>query len=394
MCLKNKRILIISPQAWGQMFISKHHYALALAKMGNRVYFLNPPELNSKKKPGYIHIESSCAHHNLFLIDHTLKFPFLLKFHAIKIFHLLMGYHIQKLLNKIGEPIDFVWSFDQGNLFPFKLFDEKSYKIFQPVDEPTNAEAVRAAEGSHIILSVTREILEKYNRFRQPRHLINHGIAEDFLLPSTSGVRKKKIHVGFSGNLLRPDIDRKTLLAVIEQNPAIVFECWGSYTSADNNIGGLEDEATKSFIGQLQQHGVVLHGPAPPDKLARELQRMDAFVICYDVIKDQSKGTNYHKIMEYLSTGKVIIANNVSAYAGKPELVQMIRSRLNNNAYTRLFKKVIQNLDYYNSPSLQQHRREYARLNTYINHISRIEKIIAPMVNNVPQPTGDQYQPQ
>jgi len=379
MCLNNKTILIISPQAWGQMFISKHHYAITLAKMGNKVYFLNPPELDNQKKPGQIHIDTSCTHHNLFLIDHTLKFPFLLKFHAIKLFHLLMGYHIQKVLNKIGHPIDIVWSFDQGNLFPFKLFDGKSYKIFQPVDEPTNPEAIRAADGSHVILSVTREILEKYSRFKQPRHLINHGIGEDFLLPAVSGDRKKKIHVGFSGNLLRPDIDRKTMLNVIEQNPDIVFECWGTYTAANNNIGGSEDEATQFFIRQLRQHGVILHGPAGPGKLAHELQRMDAFVICYDVIKDQSKGTNYHKIMEYLSTGKVIIANNVSAYAGKPELVQMIRSRHNNNAYTRLFKKIIQNLDYYNSPSLQQHRKQYARLNTYINHISRIEKIIGPM---------------
>jgi len=384
MPLKNKTILIISPQAWGPMFISKHHYAITLAKMGSKVYFLNPPEQNSSKLPGNITITTSCIHHNLLLVEHTLKFPFLLKFHAIKLFHYLMGFHVKNILHTIAHPVDIIWSFDQGNLYPFKLFEEKTFKIFQPVDEPANQEAIKAAEGSQVILSVTREILEKYNDFNQPRHLINHGIGDDFLLPASPGNRKKNIHVGFSGNLLRPDIDRDTLFKIIIQNPGIVFECWGCYTSANNNIGGSENPATKSFISTLKQYGVILHGPASSLKLAHELQRMDAFLICYDVKKDHSKGTNYHKIMEYLSTGKVIIANNVSAYHDKPELVQMIRSRENNHALPRMFKKIIQNLGHYNSAVLQQQRKEYAWLNTYANHVDCIEKIIAQMVTQRP----------
>lgn len=379
MPLKNKTILVISPQAWGQMFISKHHYAITLANMGNKVYFLNPPELTTRKKPGAIQITTSCTHHNLFLIDHTLKFPFLLKFHAIRLFHLLMRYHVRNILTKIGGPVDIVWSFDQGNLFPFRLFDEKSFKIFQPVDEPANPEAIRAAEGSNIILSVTQEILEKYDRFKQPRHLINHGIGTDFLSPVAPSKHKKNIHVGFSGNLLRPDIDREILLKVIHQNPHITFECWGTYSASNNNIGGSEDEGTRDFIRQLRQQGVILHGPTATGKLAGELHRMDAFIICYDVNKDQSKGTNYHKIMEYLSTGKVIIANNVSAYRNKPELVQMISSRGDNDSYPAFFNTIIQNLDHHNSPALQRRRKEYARLNSYINQVNKIEKIIGPM---------------
>ena len=42
---------------------------------------------------------------------------------------------------------------------------------------------------------------------------------------------------------------------------------------------------------------------------------MDAFLICYDVEKDQSKGTNYHKVMEYLAYGRPIVSNYVSRYA-------------------------------------------------------------------------------
>jgi hypothetical protein len=384
MKLKNKTILLISPQSWGEMFISKHHYAITLAKMGNKVYFLNPPEEEGNTiKRGGILIKTSCIHPNLLLIEHKIKFPFLLKFHAIPVFHWLMQFHIKKLLKKIVNEVDIVWSFDQGNLYPFSFFGTTPFKIFQPVDEPQNKVAIDAAKGSDLILSVTKEILEKYDLFEQPRHLINHGIGEDFLLNAVGSKHKPNIHVGFSGNLLRKDIDRNILLRIIRQNPDVVFECWGSYKPKHPNIGRLENESTSLFIQALQDQGVKLHGPAAtPIKLAAELQRMDAFLICYDVQKDQSKGTNYHKIMEYLSTGKVIIANNISAYEDKPQFIQMVKERDSNQMLPMLFKKVINNLSFHNTPVLQTQRRAYARENTYVNHVDRIQEIIGQVYNN------------
>ena len=49
----DKRILIISPEPWDHIPVSKHHYARKLAKLGNRVYFLNPPgQQNSLREDG------------------------------------------------------------------------------------------------------------------------------------------------------------------------------------------------------------------------------------------------------------------------------------------------------------------------------------------------------
>jgi len=61
-----------------------------------------------------------------------------------------------------------------------------------------------------------------------------------------------------------------------------------------------------------------------PEKLALELRRMDAFLICYDVKKDQSKGTNYHKVSEYLVYGRPIVSNYVSAYDYHESGVHMV----------------------------------------------------------------------
>ena len=119
MQLKNKSILLISPQAWGTMLLSKHHYAITLARLGNKVFFLNPP--SNKIKKGEIRITPS-EQDNLFIIEHAIMFPFILKFHAISVFHWLMKFQVKKLLKSVGRPIDIVWSFDQLNLTLSSMF--------------------------------------------------------------------------------------------------------------------------------------------------------------------------------------------------------------------------------------------------------------------------------
>ena len=225
---RDKTILVISPQSWGKMLVSKHHYAIELAQRGNRVYFLNPPDQQRTDRKEKIGIAASGVQENLLIISHRLSFPYNLKFHFIGLFHLLMRRHVKKILQRIGKPVDIVWSFDLGNLYPFSFFPDSSLKLFHPVDEPLNREAINSAKGAQFIFSVTPEILEKYGEFPVPRHVINHGLIEEFLyredMPGAAGGPLK---VGFAGNLLRADIDRGTLLKIIRDNPEVHFVAWG-----------------------------------------------------------------------------------------------------------------------------------------------------------------------
>ncbi len=376
--LSGRTILVISPQSWGRMLVSKHHYAVELAKRGNRVYFLNPPDQANQRKKGDISIIRSDIHPDLFLIDHRLSFPYAIKFHFIAGFHWLMRPHIKRILKKIGQPVELVWSFDLGHLYPFSQFPAGAYKVFHPVDEPLNQVAIDSAAGARVILSVTREILEKYHSFDIPKYFINHGVSPDFLEEfDISAAAGDPVRIGFSGNLLREDIDRKTFLQITDENPAVIFECWGSYQTGQSNIGGGQGEATMQFIRSLQSKAnVILHGVADSKTLARELARMDAFLICYDINKDQSKGTNYHKVMEYLSRGKVIISNNITTYAGEADLIRMTRSRTGNEELPALFKETILDLPRYNAVALQQQRIQYARQNSYVKQIDKISRDI------------------
>ena len=372
MKLQAKVILLISPQSWGNMYIAKHHYAIELAKANNIVYFLNPPQ--KWKLKSKVEIVPIANIKNLLVINHDLFFPYQIKFKWIGLFHFLMRFHTRKILKTINKKIDIVWNFDLGNYYPFNFFPEDAFKIFMPIDEPTNKQAILAANGCQIIFSVSHEILHKYHHHKVPKHFIHHGLSDEFKdSPKLNFVKDNKIRVGLSGNWLRTDVDHVTLLKIIKENRDIIFEFWGSYQQKDSNIGGGSDKEVQSFIQELKSSiNVIMHGAVHPKNLAQEFQRMDAFLVCYDIEKDQSKGTNYHKIMEYLSTGKVIISNNITTYQNI-NLIEMTNSRQNNDDLPQLFKTVINNLEIYNNISNSQKRNEFAYNNSYKSKIQVIQ---------------------
>jgi glycosyltransferase involved in cell wall biosynthesis len=376
MTLTNKTILIISPQSWGNMFLAKHHYAIELAKHGNAVYFLNPPQKDSVKNG--VEIVKSNVLDSLYLVKHSLSFSYKIKFKWIGLFHFLMKFHIKKIEASIDKKIDIVWSFDLGNYYPFKYFSSSSFKLFNPIDEPLNKAAINSAKGSDIIFSVSKEVLEKYKHLNVSKHFLHHGLANEFInVEKIEKINDDKIRIGLSGNWLRKDLDKECLLQIIIENPELVFEFWGSYQAKQNNIGGGDDIQVKKFIEQLQQaKNVVLHGAVHPKKLAIEFQRMDAFLITYDILKDQSRGTNYHKVMEYLSTGKVVVTNNITTYSSLPNLIEMTTSRTHNKELPQLFKMVISNLKHYNQPQFIEARKAFAISNLYSKKIGEIEKIL------------------
>lgn len=377
--LRGKKILIISPQAWGKMFLAKHHYAIELAKRGNEVYFLNPPEQKKFGIRSKIKITPLTDYPGLHLIDHQLFFPYTIKFHLPAVYHRLIRFHIKTIERQIGKPLDVIWSFDLGNVYGLKNWDKQSFKIFHPIDEPHFPESWEASKQADIIFSVTNEILQKFEKHPAPKFFINHGVS-DIFMEYSNPYRPigNPIQIGLSGNLTRNDIDRPILIRILEENPEVHFHFWGSYEAKSSNIGGSDDVETKNFINHLKRHpNVVLHGPVSQEELAKGLNKMDAFLIVYDIKKDQSRGTNYHKIMEYLSTGRPIISNNITTYKDAPELVIMLQSRIDNAGLPALIKAFLKEPDKQYTTIKITSRVNFSIKNKYSNQISLIEKKIS-----------------
>jgi glycosyltransferase involved in cell wall biosynthesis len=382
-----KIAFVVSQEKWGKMFLSKHHYSIELTKIGYEVYFICPPEGSWKWKTSRFFIEQT-QYENLKVVTQNFNIPSNLKFHSRKLFHFFIRFHLKKLIKLIGVP-NLILSFDLGNNFPFNHFSKETIKIFFPADFPRNKDAISSAKGANLIVSVAQEIINNYPFKDTNKLLIHHGLAEQFINaePLTYRVRTLEKRVGISGNFLRPEIDREILLSLIELNSTVIFECFGSFENNNNNLGGGNDEYTVRFVKKLQSlKNVIMHGPISSEELAREFHRMDIFLICYDVQKDQSRGTNYHKVMEYLAYGRPIISNNITRYNSNEYLI-MVKSRTSNQELLEIMSEVLNNLPHYDDIELMKSKIDFAKSNSYKNNLMAILnhfQIDYPFLTNLP----------
>jgi hypothetical protein len=367
--MPNNKILVISPQSWGPMFVAKHHYAVELTRNGNEVYFLNPPHPSRKR---FFSITGAKDYPGLQIIDHAAWFPLSIRFHVRSIYDALMKRHVQWLIKRIGVSFDIVWCFEPNLYSDLGWFKAKK-KVYHPVDELFYNFQLDPGKNADLVISVTREILSKFHHVKGKKLFVNHGISREFQKASNNNwINKKEVTIGYSGNLLRLDIDFPTIKKCIEQIPSAKFIFWGNYELNGSNLAGNETAEISDFIQFLKNSpNVQLKGAVNVNNLVKEYEQADIFLICYDIKKDQSRGTNYHKVMEFLSTGKVIVSNNITTYQGS-ELLRMCESRESNDEFPGLLKETIRQLDVYNNHELQIKRKTFAAQNSYQLHVKTI----------------------
>jgi hypothetical protein len=374
MTFSNKKILILSPDKWSNLQISKHHYALELAQKGNLVFFLNPPNNLIKKCFEIQKIED-----NLFVVSYKLFIPLFIRFHFRFIYDFLMRFQIYFILKKINQKIDVLFSFETNVYSNLSLF-KSDLKIYFPVDMIFGKYQSKIINSSDIIFSVSKIILDRVRSFSSdvPVHFINHGLSSAFVFPKkiNPDIPLNGVNICYIGNLLINSLDRKTFRIIIEKNETISFTFFGNFNINDYKSYNHKDEEIKDFVHFLKtKKNVTLKEVCEPSYIAQKLSLFDAFLVLLDNKKDINKGSNSHKIIEYLSTGKVVISSYISTYDNSPSLIEMCDEN-SNEMFPELFKRVVSNLEYYNSNKFQHARIEFALDNTYDKQIQRIERAL------------------
>jgi len=77
-----------------------------------------------------------------------------------------------------------------------------------------------------------------------------------------------------------------------------------------------------------------------------------------------------------LSTGKIVISNNITVYKDRPIFVQIPFFRKNNKGLSGIFRNVLKEIDLFNEADKQLERQMFAIKNSYENQILRIEEHI------------------
>ncbi len=367
----NKKILVLSPQPWNYFFVSKHHYAMELAK-NNDVWFLSSP----KESIGFQKWEETIdTHPRLKIIQYKLPIPAFFRFHINKIYRFVNLLAVKRILRKINPAFDVCIDFGCYSLYDSVEFIDATTKIFFPVDNFGHINFTK--RGAHYLFTVSDVIRQKFIAAGIQCLFINHGLSENFITPAKERLQnciEKKVennkNVGYSGNLFIRFLNREIFRRIISENTSVVFHLFGS---TNYNKGDAQETAWFHFL--QSQPNVTLHGFMKPDQLALALQSMDALLLCYKADNKDYFGENTHKMLEYLSTGKAIISSHITLYAGS-DLIEMTDIG-NDEALPELFKQTIKTLELFNTPDLSRKRIIFALDNSYGKQVSRIGKIIA-----------------
>lgn len=210
MYLKNKNILIISPESWGQNHVSKHHYAIELSK-NNKIYFLNPPS-------GYNEI--NYISNSLIIIDYK---PFFkgLRFLPPFLSGIIIRHEVTRLEQKLNTKFDIIWNFDSSRFFNLSYLSDR-LRIVHIVDFYENFQLGPLSKTSDIGFCTSKFILKEIQKFNPKVFNIGHGV---YLSGTYKNDKKPRVdeefecHVAYVGNLSIKYIDWKIIYDLVRDNP-------------------------------------------------------------------------------------------------------------------------------------------------------------------------------
>lgn len=363
--LKDRQILLISPQDWDHIPISKHHYAEALG-LANRVLFLDPPDWSMR--PGVVR-RVATERPGVERVTWRPCLPGALRFHAPWLYRIWIGREVRRLVRTLRASPHLVWCFD-FNTYPDLRAFGASRVIFHPVDPISDPRQARIGQTADLVLSVSDRILASVTAHAPTpvSAVINHGTGPEFealarMEPSTPRL-DDNIQCGYFGNLDRPTINVGLLNAVARQHPEITFHYWGPFSAGSPLAVALADCGNCRF-----------HGALPKAELARAAAAMDCLLLSYQDHETESDRSNSHKFLEYFATGKVVVSTRMSIHADDPELIRMSSSS-DDSDFCDLFSETVNDLGTHNTPERQRRRKALALQNTYTRNIARIDSIL------------------
>lgn len=385
-----ENILLISPNPWGKLRISKHNYAIALVEMGYRVYFMNPPNQDNQVKDYKIYEAEGFK--NLYIIDSYLWNNRYIDFIRWRLaITQVYDFLLLKLINRICKQnkLSFkeVWNFDP-NLHGFMHWYKSSKTIFFIADQIAHKTSLRNGLKANTVVSVANEILAQFKLINKNCLLINHGLSKHYEqlgqqrlieLQNSSLIQplSKRIQVGYIGNLLMSFVDEKILKQIITENSDIDFHFWGAYTAdKKNNLLNNFNPEIYNTVQWIHKNcsNTFFYGIQTPEKIVPQLNSIDAFIYINNPFKDVNGGANSHKILEYLSTGKVVISTYLSYYE-RTNLFPILPKGKETD-FPSFFADIIHQLALYNDANEQIKRIEFALSNTYKQNILTIQSFI------------------
>jgi len=363
--MTNKTILIISPEAWGTNFVSKHHYSNYLSKQ-NTVYFLNPVHSSRINPFGKTHLEIKQIKNNLVQINyHNLlprlnRFPKFIQNYIFK----KQAKQIQKALNI--SKFDIVWSFD-----PFRFWNQKNWQadktIYFTVDlhHNTNFEE-NIIKTSTLTISISDHIPSKKITTKYNILTINHGFdnsnttnLKDVTIPGNNKI--KAVYVGNISSFL--ENDRMNFLAKTNSN--VDFILIGPTSSSNLSTGQAQETI------HFNNTNIYCIGEIKANLIDSYLIKCNVNLLMAKS-KKGIKNVNSHKLMHYFNSGNITVSDWLLDYE-QNNILNMVKTP---KEFREELSIIINNLEFYNSIEKKENRKQFAIANSYDKKIEEISKLL------------------
>lgn len=354
-------ILLISPEPWEGQFVSKHHYAIELAKRGHEVLFYGPPNV------GVMRLERIESAEGSLTVVHAPSPAPGLRYAPAKLRLSLERRWLRRLEILSGQHIDLVWLFENSRFFDMS-FADKRFKIYHQVDLNQDFHPELAAATADLSIAISEPIqrcLENHTtRLLRLTHGCPQGALNIYSAPKAieQSFRKDCVHAVLTGNLDIKYLDVDLLEKLVITHPEVQFHLIGQYTAG---------KGIHAAVGNVAN--AVFWGRQPSNTLPYFLQQADVLLVTYLADRHVDQLSNPHKILEYLASGRCVLATKTLEYEKHPSLIEMADT---NEDFLRKFAQIVASPANWNTHKQTAERKAFAANNSYTRQIDRISAAI------------------
>lgn len=359
---KGKRILVVSPEPWGSQRVSKHHYAQAACDAGARVYFLGPRYSDSIRVAA-----QNGDTPTLVSAPRPLRG---MRFLPERLCAQAEARYLQRIATACGGRFDLLWNFD---LYRFRHLTERTgalYRLLHVMDLPRPSDLRRPAQLADGIILISDRMREHVQASDAHVMQLPHGLStkrQDMSHPPELPPGTK---MGYLGNLAIPYLDLAPLVQIAERYPQHWLYLMGPM---GGDLGGNKPADAALWERLTTLPNVVLTGPIPFDRIDVWLRAMDLLLISYDTVKYPRETAHPHKVLEYLRSGRTILASHMMDMMHVRDHITMMEPSLPISA---AIDQVLAELPKTNAADKQQARMEFARSMGYDQLLDRIARFI------------------
>ncbi len=356
-------ILLISPEPWDGHFVSKHHYAYELARRGHRVLFYGPPE-----RGGGIRLEPVADMDGLIKVLHAPRVAPGLRFLPPPLRRTLETRWLGQVERALGQPIDVVWNFENSRFFDMGFAGVK-LKIYQQVDLNQDFHPDTAAATADLSIAISTPVEQRLKASARKLIRIRHGHAAHPLAASLpdrveASFKESRVNAVMVGNLDIAYLDVPLLAQIVAAHPDTRFHFVGAYSVGSGLHAAMGTDPNAVFWGRQ-----------PFDLLPVFLNRADILLLAYLAEEHLDQVADSHKMMEYLASGRCVLATRTLDYEHRPDLIEMASDRAD---YAQRFAAISADPAAWNRPEQIARRQDFARENTYPRQLDRIVQALGP----------------